>query len=71
MAGSIEPRSRFVMPNVRVDGGKPQDVTLQRNTSGLVPGELMGSSTPKRREQVFALAQLNVRLVVTLTEVGG
>ncbi|KIY95355.1 hypothetical protein MNEG_12607 [Monoraphidium neglectum] len=39
-----------------------------RNTSWLVPGVLMASSTPKRPEHIHALAALGIGLVITLTE---
>ena len=44
-----DPRARCVVPAVAVDGGQMMDVTLPRNTSWLVPGQLLGASTPKSR----------------------
>ena len=44
-----DPRARCVVPAVAVDGGQVVDVTLPRNTSWLVPGQLLGASTPKSR----------------------
>ena len=42
----------------QVDVGAPRPVTLPRNTSWLVQPQLMGSSTPKSREQILALAKM-------------
>lgn len=49
-SGPLNPRVRYVVPNVTLKGqAGASDVTLQRNTSWLVPQQLMGSSTPKRK----------------------
>lgn len=43
-------------------GAEPADVVLQRNTSWVVPGEVMGSSTPKRRcGRLYTPAPLGTR----------
>ena len=53
--GPLDPRSRYTVPGVTVDGSAggnpalPVDVTLPRNTSWVVRGRLMGASTPKNR----------------------
>ena len=48
-SGPLDPRSRFTVPGVAVDGAATADVTLPRNTSWVVVGQLMGASTPKNR----------------------
>eukprot|EP00284_Hemiselmis_tepida_P001295 CAMPEP_0174948570 /NCGR_PEP_ID=MMETSP1355-20121228/89390_1 /TAXON_ID=464990 /ORGANISM="Hemiselmis tepida, Strain CCMP443" /LENGTH=97 /DNA_ID=CAMNT_0016196091 /DNA_START=72 /DNA_END=362 /DNA_ORIENTATION=+ len=57
------PRERAVVPT------SVGDVTLMRNTSWLVPGWILGGSTPKGAAHVAALREaLGITLVVTLTE---
>ncbi|GAX78765.1 hypothetical protein CEUSTIGMA_g6202.t1 [Chlamydomonas eustigma] len=49
-------------------GQQTAAVTLPRNTSWLIQGRLMASSTPKSRDQILAFAHLGVGVVITLTE---
>ena len=57
-----DPRER---QTVALPGGK--SVTLPRNFSFILTGELAVSSTPTHREHIAALSQLGVGLVITLT----
>eukprot|EP00798_Chlamydomonas_sp_ICE-L_P018252 gene18252-24705_t len=69
--GPIEPRSRYMVHDVAIPSLSPaaQDFfQLMRNTSWMIPAQLMGSSTPKCGAQIYALAKLGIRLLVTLTE---
>eukprot|EP00775_Hariotina_reticulata_P007222 gene7222-7435_t len=61
-----DPRQKVVVNNVPHLG----DVLLMRNTSWVIPGRLMGGSTPTCREHIAALDHVGVKLVITLTEEG-
>ena len=67
---SINTRDRFDVEILSANG-LMETVTLPRNTSWLVKGQVLGSSTPTSRDQILAFGQkLDVALVVTLTEEG-